>query len=359
MSKPTIYKRKDGRYEGRIYTDTPINGNRQYKSYYGKTIDEVKSKMIVSEVNEGIEDSTITITQLAKEWLHIMSKRIKDSTLANYHMKVIKHIIPELGDRRFSSITRKDIYSFIDNKINEGLSIRYVTDIIVLFKSIVKYANTEYNLKNIIEGIIMPKNRKNEVRILSEKEQNILVDHINNNSNHTTLGVAVSLYTGLRIGELCALKWSDIDLKKRILTVNRTIQRIQSFDGGKKTKVIITEPKSESSKRSIPIPDHLVKMLSKFKDNNEHYVMTGGINPLEPRNMQYRFAKLLKNVNLPSVHFHSLRHAFATKAVELGFDIKTLSEILGHSTVELTLNRYVHSSFDRKRMCMDLFTISV
>ena len=154
--------------------------------------------------------------------------------------------------------------------------------------------------------------------------------------------------SGIRIGELCALQWKDIDLEKRILTVRKTIQRIQCRDNFKKTKLIITEPKSESSKRHIPIPEFMIEFLKKFQDKTEQYILSDNYKPIEPRTMQYRFAKILKNVNLPSVHFHALRHMFASNCIKLGFDVKALSEILGHSSVEITLNRYVHSSFEQK-----------
>lgn len=166
------------------------------------------------------------------------------------------------------------------------------------------------------------------------------------------------MYTGLRIGELCALRWENIGIEKRILTVKNTIQRIQDFGGSNKTRLIITEPKSQSSKRTIPIPDCLMPMLAEMKGRIDSFVLTGTNKPIEPRTMQYRFKRILKNVNLPSYKFHSLRHAFASGAIELGFDVKTLSEILGHSSVQVTLDRYVHSSMEHKRDCMNLLTMA-
>lgn len=166
------------------------------------------------------------------------------------------------------------------------------------------------------------------------------------------MGTALSMTAGLRIGELCPLQWRDIDLEKRIFTVTKTMQRIQCADGDKKTKLIITDPKSESSRRQIPIPDCMMSFLLKFKGKPNEYVLTGTDKPIEPRAMQYRFRTILKNAKLPSVHFHALRHIFASNCIKLGFDVKTLSEILGHSSVEITLNRYVHSSFDQKREYM-------
>lgn len=164
--------------------------------------------------------------------------------------------------------------------------------------------------------------------------------------------------TGIRIGELCALQWKDIDLEKRILTVSKTMQRVQVQGGDKKTKLVITEPKSESSRRKIPIPKGMIAFLEKFKGKDSEYIVSDKEKPIEPRAMQYRFQKILKNVKLPSVHFHALRHIFASTCIKLGFDVKALSELLGHSTVELTLNRYVHSSFEQKIKYMERLAIN-
>lgn len=357
MAGCNIYKRKDGRYEGRIYT-VSADGKRRYRSYYGRTLEEVQRKMSVV----GIENCCVTemtVKELFCEWLSVMSSRIKESTASNYRMKAQKHIIPVFGETCCCRLDRRTIYAYIEKALGSGLSCRYVSDIISLLRSVYKYAAREYNIKNVVSDIIVPKRSDAEVKLLSESEQTILKKYIVSNPDRTTLGIAISLYTGVRIGELCALRWSDIDLEKRVITVRSTVQRIQNFDGGSKTKVIITRPKSRSSMRSIPIPDCLSKMMKSFQSSYENYVLSDSPEPVEPRTMQYRFLKILKNAHLPSVHFHSLRHAFATKSIALGFDVKTLSEILGHSSVELTLNRYVHSSMERKRLCMDMMTWNI
>lgn len=227
-----------------------------------------------------------------------------------------------------------------------------------MLKSLFSYASREYGIKNTLKGLIMPKCEKTEIQLLSTKEQKTLINYVVKKPSLTNLGIAISLYTGIRIGELCALQWGDIDFKKRILTVKKTVQRIQNYGGNTKTKLIITSPKSRSSIREIPLPKFILSVLEKFRNNDYIYILSGKVKPIEPRTMQYRFKKILKNVNLPSVHFHSLRHTFATKAIELGFDVKTLSEILGHSSVEITLNRYIHSSLNRKRTCMEKLDLS-
>ena len=176
----------------------------------------------------------------------------------------------------------------------------------------------------------------------------MLNNYLTSNPNASNVGILLSATTGIRIGELCALKWGSIDLEKRTLTIKNTVQRIKSIDGSTATKLIITLPKSNSSVRKIPLPDFIIPILRNLKGNNDYYILSGTRAIIEPRTMQYRFKHILSDLNLPNVSFHSLRHGFATTCIALGFDVKTLSEILGHSSVEITLNRYVHSSMERK-----------
>ncbi|MCM1480907.1 MAG: site-specific integrase, partial [Muribaculaceae bacterium] len=171
------------------------------------------------------------------------------------------------------------------------------------------------------------------------------------------VGILLSAATGIRIGELCALKWENIDLEKSIITVKQTVQRVMKNSGG--TQLLVTSPKSACSDREIPLPDFIIPYLKTVRTADDCFLLSGGEKIVEPRTMQYRFKSLLKKANLPYVNFHALRHMFATNCVALGFDVKTLSEILGHSSVQITLNRYVHSSMERKKSCMKLFSDSL
>ena len=360
MYKLNIYKRKDGRYEGRVYIGKGENGKRSYRSFYGKDPDEAEQKFraFLNEKTSIPSVTNITVRDIIYEWLKVKSLHVRESTLANYRMKSEKHIIPYFGDTDCGKIRSRDIYTFIDKKSSEGLSVRYVSDIIVLIKSVIKYAYSEYGVNNGINGLIMPKKSRPEVRLLTDEEQKRLKACITAAPDRTSVGIALALSTGLRIGEVCALRREDINLEKRILTVRHTIQRIRCHDGERRTKLVISGPKSEFSNREIPIPDFMTDMLKRFDDSDDIYLLTGKTKPMEPRSMQYKFARILKKLSLPSVHFHSLRHVFASNAVALGFDVKTLSELLGHSSVELTLNRYVHSDMNRKRICMDMLSWS-
>ena len=350
-----IYLRKDGRYEARLSLGKNDNGKRKYRSFYGATREEAEMKLMAYQEIPSKEYAIteMTVKELAFDYLNVIKPRLKESSEANYIMKANKHIIPAFGTIKCSLLKAKSIVSFIDDKLKSGLSARYVADIIVLLKSIFRYASRTYGIKNPTEGITVPKKSKSEIAVLNNTEQTTLLSYITADPDLTSLGIVLSLYTGIRIGELCALQWKDVDFDNKTITVRKTIQRIQTAGMKAKTKLVITEPKSQSSIRTIPIPECIIDMLKGYKDSTEKYVISGKFSPIEPRTIQYRFAAILKKAKLPSVHFHSLRHAFATNCIALGFDVKTLSEILGHSSVEITLNRYVHSSMDRKKAFME------
>lgn len=353
MERYNIYYRKDGRFEGRISRGKRKDGRRNFQYFFGHTRDEVKDKMAKARHLATLnEECSQTVSELYQEWYQSICHRVKKSTAANYGMKANKHILPVFGKKRIDAVKESDIYAFMKTKQSEGLSNRYISDIIVLMKTIFKYAVKVYRIFNPMDGITLPKKKKPDIRIFDDKELLQLKQHISDNPGLDTLGTALSLSTGIRIGELCALQWKDVDLEKRLLTVSKTMQRIQSSAMGSKTKLVITDPKSESSKRTIPLSDGIVNLLKEFKGKPENYVVSGSEKAIEPRTMQYRFSSILRKAGLPSVHFHALRHIFATTCITLGFDVKALSEILGHSSVEITLNRYVHSSFEQKQEYM-------
>ena len=357
MKGYNIYLRKDGRWEGRIPKPS-VNGKRKYKSFFGPSKEAVR-RMIDDFYREQTKDISLRFTQIYQEWFNGVKYHIKESTAANYMMKADKHLIPVFGEFEISDITETDIHSFIDSRKRSGLSDRYISDIISLMRSVCKYATRKYQVNNPLSDIRLFKRRQAEIQILDRKEHQKLAEYVMKNHNRTNLGIAIAMAAGPRIGEICAFRGRDIDFEKRTLTVKNTIQRIQIKDGESKTKIIISEPKSDSSKRVIPIPEELIPYLEEFKVKDDEFVLSGTSKPIEPRTLQNRFARILNNVNLPSVHFHSLRHYFASDCVRLGFDIKTLSELLGHSNVEITLNRYVHSSFDQKREYMNRIKFSV
>lgn len=353
-----IYKRKDGRWEGRYKDGFKPDGKTKYSSVYGKTYAEVRSAMACKRLKQQAEAPVCRLNfgEIVRLWLDNIRSSVKESTYANYLMKTEKHILTGLGDIQYDKLTLHIINKFVDDKLSNGLSAKYVSDIVVLIKSVGKFAHRSFGYADKTEYISLPKTTKlSEKRLLTDPEQNILTKNLMKNLTPTNIGILLSASTGMRIGELCALKWSDIDFEKSIVTVRKTMQRIKN-SGGSGTKIIVTSPKSRTSCREIPIPDFMKNILEKMYTNNDSFILSGTSKIVEPRTMQYRFGSILKRSGLPQVTFHSLRHAFATKCVALGADIKTLSEILGHSSVKITLDRYVHSSMERKQSCMKLFS---
>ena len=353
-----IYKRKDGRWEGRYKCGFDDKGKTKYRSVYAKTYNEVKEKLseLRSESVSFVSSGKLTVKELFSEWFRIVKFKVKESTYANYKMKADKHILPEFGGIAYSQLSAKSVHEFIEKKLKRGLSPKYISDIIVVFKSMAKYISSEHGYNNPLSNVILPKSSDKELHLFSEKEQVKFQKYISENIDTTTIGIMLSYYAGLRVGEVCGLKWSDIDLEKSTLTVRRTVQRIMRKNGSKSTELVILSPKSINSKRTIPLPEFLWKILKNYKSGDNAYIISGSEKITEPRTMQYRFKSLLRKADLPSVNYHSLRHMFATNGIKLGFDVKTLSEILGHSTVETTLNRYVHSSMERKIICMNLIS---
>lgn len=348
-----LYLRKDGRYESRVPNGKRNDGKRTFLYVLARTKEEcIERVQAIYQKNRPQGTCSMIMADIFLEWHRSILHRVKESTAANYTMKAYKHILPAFGDLNVSDINTNQIYSFISEKQKAGFSPRYIADMVVLMKSIFKYAARTYHIANPMDGIVLPKKKVPEIRLLDESEQKTLQEYIASHQNRSTLGTAIALTAGLRIGEICPLQWRDIDLEKRIISVTKTMQRIQCPTEISKTKLIITDPKSESSRRQIPIPDCMMSFLLKFKGKPNEYILTGFEKPIEPRAMQYRFRTILKNAKLPSVHFHALRHLFASNCIKLGFDVKALSELLGHSSVEITLNRYVHSSFEQKREYM-------
>ena len=340
-----IYKRKDGRWEGRYRNGCKPDGSAKYSSVYSRSYSEVRTLLAKKriEVQHIVSKCKLTFEELAELWLCSIKNSIKESTYANYFCKLQKHILPKIGSLKYEKLTANFLNNFVREKLAEKLSAKYVSDILNVIKAITKFARRTYNCADKAENVIVPKDRKVEEKIvLSGSQQKTLISYLSKNPTCSNIGIMLTLMTGLRIGELCALKWSDIDLKNGLINVTKTMQRIKNFSGKNSTKIIITTPKSRTSVRQIPIPKPLLK--------------TGKNLFAEPRTMQYRFQAILKKIGLPKFNFHALRHTFATNCAALGFDVKTLSELLGHSSVEITLNRYVHSSLDRKRACMEILS---
>ena len=226
-------------------------------------------------------------------------------------------------------------------------------DIITVFKAMLSYAQEEYGFKLSLKNVVLPKVEKKSITRISDTEQKRLIGYMKANMSLTAFGIMLSLCMGLRIGEICGLKWEDVDFQHKILHIRRTVQRITSANGNRKTKIVISAPKSATSFRDIAIPDFLLHYFRMFRDKADYFILSGAEKPVEPRTMQYRYRKILKAAEIKNHNFHKLRHTFATNCAEHGFDVKTLSTLLGHSSVNLTLNRYVHPDHIHERKLLN------
>ncbi len=349
-----IYKRKDGRFEGRVPVGYQDNGKIKYKSVYARTLSEVKEKM--AEVysikqNCNISAMRLTVQTAAQQWLSSAKLRVKESSYANYENIISKHILPILGGELISNLTTSKLNDFIHHKLNNGrlngkggLSAKSVRDIMTVYRSIEAYAAREYGIRET--HFTMPKIEKKQTDVLNPFERKQLENYLLHNQNNTNISILLCLFTGLRVGELCGLKWGDIDFENGTLSVSRTVQRINKHG---KSEVVIGTPKSKSSVRIVPVPNFLLNILKQKKKGDDFFIITGTCKPTEPRTMQNRFKTILKICGIRNVNFHLLRHTYATICIENGFDPKTLSELLGHADASITLNRYVHSSMQMKK----------
>lgn len=350
-----IYSRKDGRYEIRYHYGYKEDGTSNYKSVYGNSEKEVIDNFhqvmddLVSKNDLLIYDKTY-IGYDINSWLNNAKIKNKKSTYSNYQYTIKSRIIPKFAKIKKKAISLDIINKFTSDLLSEGLVEKTVKDILIILQQILKYG--DINIK-----IPMPKVPKNEIQILRKDEQKKLEEELLKNLNERTFGIYFCLYTGLRIGELCALQWKNIDLKNKKIKVKKTLIRIKNPDESakKKTIIVMDEPKSSSSIREIPIPDFLISIMNGLSQNitPETFLISGTEKFIETRTYFNKYKQILNKLDLGIYNFHALRHTFATRCVENGCDPKTLSEILGHSSVKITLERYVHPNYENKVIMMN------
>lgn len=354
-----IYKRKDGRWEGRYIKNT--YNSKKYGYVYGHSYKEVKEKLFIAktDITNPLE-KILTLSAISDNWLSHISNNVKESTYAKYYNIVEKHIKPNIGQTRIADFENKTVNILLINIAD--LAPKTVKDILMVLDCIVKYANKMFSTKISIDfNDFIPRQPPKKIKVLTVAERLRLEKYLLG-GDLPKIGVLLALYTGVRIGELCALRWRDIDTKNGIIKINSTIQRIQDFKQmtNKKTKLIITEPKSISSKREIPLTDFLNAIIKNVYNSNPNaFFITGTEKPVEPRTMENKFKKYLKECEIENINFHALRHTFSTMCIELAFETKSLSEILGHSSVSTTLNLYAHPSIEYKRQNMKKLEFAV
>lgn len=348
-----IYKRKDGRWEGRI---KPDDSSQKYKYVYAPTYKQVKEKLNELKINKLFEsDKIILMCELCKEWLEFKKEDIKESTYIKYRNIILNHINPHIGNAYINRLRSADMQKYTLSLKIGGLSNKSIRDILSVLSAIFKYAAKKgLKTNNLYIENLYPKTEKRQIKILSADERIRLEHRIIKSKKLAEYGILLALYSGMRIGEICALKWDNIDLNAGTISVCQTLQRLQDKENKGKTKILISEPKSQSSKRIIPIPAFLSELLKPIRPKSPcAFFLTGDKNFMEPRTLDNIFKKCLSECEIKRINFHALRHTFATRCVEAGFDIKTLSEILGHSNVSTTLNLYAHPTLEHKRANMN------
>lgn len=296
-----------------------------------------------------------TIREIAAAWKEYKRPYVKQSTMAAYVLILENHILPTFGED--NSLPEQSVQAFVLHKIESGLSTKSVKDILIVLKMVMKFGVKKEWMTYYEWDIKYPPSSENKVLdVLSVTNHRKILNHIQSHFTFMGLGIYISLSTGLRIGEICALKWSDINVTDGILTVNRTIERIYIIEGKKKhTELVINTPKTKNSCREIPMNKELLGMLKPLKKvvNDDYYILTNNERPTEPRTYRNYYKRLMEKLDIPKLKYHGLRHSFATRCIEVGCDYKTVSVLLGHSNISTTLNLYVHPNMEQKKRCID------
>ena len=357
-----IRKRGDGRWEARYTAYDEAKGEKVCHSVYGHTYEEAKAKRAAAlraaalpskEKNVSTQRvdifSDISFGTAAKEWLDAMQSGQKPSTCEKYRFIYRNYIENLLGNVPLMQITD----SLVKERLMscEAASDSLWKSIYCVLNGILRFASERYRMPLPEIRKAPSAVRRKETAAFSKSEQAKLLSAVNTNMDRFKMAVLLCLFTGLRLGELCALKWADIDFLNKTLTVKRTVQRLYTENDGRKTALVETSPKSVCSRREIPLQDAVAALLMNYK-NGQEYIF-GGDKPLDPRTMQNHYKKILDEAGVSYKNFHTLRHTYATNCIEGGADVKSLSEMLGHSNVKVTMNYYVHPSMDTKRIYAD------
>ena len=299
--------------------------------------------------------SNRTFEEIVVLWQADKKQYVKRSTYSAYSLLVNNHLIPAFAGAY--DVTEDMVQSFVFTKLEQGLSQKSIKDILIVLKMILRFAVKQGFMQHREIDVKFPTEReRQELVVLSRSSQKQIMEYVQSHFTFMNLGIYICLCAGLRIGEVCALVWDDIDVESGVINVSKTIQRIYVIEGGEKhTEVIIDTPKSKNSIREIPIARDLLKMIKPFKKvvNGSFYVLTNSDQPTEPRTYRNYYKRLMEQLNMPKLKFHGLRHSFATRCIESKCDYKTVSVLLGHSNISTTLNLYVHPNMEQKKKCVE------
>lgn len=299
---------------------------------------------------------------LALEWYETKKKYLKESTSAYYLLELQNYIIPALGNVDIEELTEDVVQEAVYKWQTEGKNDKLIkkstiTNLVMLIRQIIKYAVK----KNFIEPMVLeisyiPESEKIKNAVFTHEEQNMIIEAVLSDLSFKSFGILLSLNTGMRIGELCALRWNNIDYVQNIVTIQYTLQRVYNKDERPTTKIIIGKPKTYKSIRSIPLSKKIQDAIQCLPDiEQDGYILTNDATFMEPRTFRRFYGNFLEKHNIKYLNFHSLRHSFATRLIQNGADYKCVSEILGHTNISTTMNMYVHPDIKQKRNCIELF----
>ncbi|MGM0337013.1 tyrosine-type recombinase/integrase [Enterococcus sp. AZ007] len=349
-----IYLRKDGRWEGRYPKGRKADGNIKYGYVYGKSYTEVKQRIFplrvqYSTLRQTCGNSSESFEEWTTQWLEEIQGEVKPSTFSSYFYKLTKYVFPTIKDIPLNELSG-DQGRMLLKELQKKLT---NSTIQVIFRIINKCINHAKKLGKIVTNpfsdIQLPKVKRKRVSPLTRFEQARLMEIAKKEKKDRGVPVLLALYSGMRIGEIAALKWEDIDFEAGLIYINHTYQRIGALSIYDKTRLIFAESKTDSSIRVIPIGRTLKKILLKHrKQSKDTFVFSTNGHPCEPRLLTYHFHQIRKKANLPNIHFHQLRHTFATRCLEAKGDVSSVSALLGHASTQMTLDTYVNALMEQR-----------
>lgn len=296
-----------------------------------------------------------TISEVSVLWKKDKQQFVKSSTIAVYMLHLENHILPKFGKKK--KLQEQEVQDFVLECLDRGLSQKSVKDMLIVLKMVVRFGAKHGWLQYQEWNVKFPtEQKKQELEVLSISNQKRIMQYVIDNFTFRNLGIYICLSTGMRIGEVCGLKWGDINPRTETVSVNRTIERIYIIeDGERHTELVISTPKTKNSIREIPMSKGLLKIIRPLKKlmNDDYFVITNEAKPTEPRTYRNYYKQLMKQLGIPDLKFHGLRHSFATRCIESQCDYKTVSVILGHANISTTLNLYVHPNMEQKKKCIN------
>ncbi|RZK60520.1 MAG: site-specific integrase [Pedobacter sp.] len=296
-----------------------------------------------------------TVSTMIDLWKAHKKHYVKRSSYSAYALLIENHLRPAFG--HLFDIEEDVVQEFVLQKLAVGLSQKTIKDVLIVLKMVLKFATKNKWLLAKTFDIQYPTEReKHFVEVLSRTNQKKVMNYVQEHFTFRNLGIFICLSGGMRIGEICALSWEDIDIDQGVIHIRKTLQRIYTIeDNERKTELILDTPKTKNSIREIPMSRDLIRLLKPIKKimNANFFVLTNDAKPTEPRTYRSYYKSLMEHLGMPNLKFHSLRHSFATRCIESKCDYKTVSVLLGHANISTTLNLYVHPNLEQKKKAID------